>query len=365
MKTSFNSSLSVQSSLLAAMSKAQKDLVQANKEVTTGVHADMGVALAEKTARSLDLSRDVLRIETQKTSNSVATNRLDNSDKALADMSSAAQQVQAALTSLTGSTQTLGSLQQSINNAINLFTDRANTAVGGEYLFAGTNTDIKPMASYTEAGSTFSQAVDDELNQYLSSNGIASASAMTPAQMSSFLSDLKDKFDGKTMLTDPPHAGMAGKDFWSTYVSNASDTNMTSRISSTEVVQTSTNANDPAFRNFMFGSVIATKFLTEAIPSDVRSVVAASATNAIGRANNPGSGIIALRSALGLSAERVKVANDSLDAQKKIIDTHLNDLQGVDAYEASTRVSSLKALLEAAYTLTSRIQQLSLVNYLR
>ncbi len=60
----------------------------------------------------------------------------------------------------------------------------------------------------------------------------------------------------------------------------------------------------------------------------------------------------------------MKNANESLESQKKIFELHLNDLQGVDAYEASTRVTSLKALLEASYTLTSRIQQLSLVNFL-
>jgi flagellar hook-associated protein 3 FlgL len=90
-------------------------------------------------------------------------------------------------------------------------------------------------------------------------------------------------------------------------------------------------------------------------------VVTDRSANAIGKAI---SGVNAQRSEIGLSTERVTRSNDALEAQKKIIEVHLNDLQGVDAYEASTRVTSLQALLEAAYTLTSRIQQLSLVNFL-
>ena len=38
--------------------------------------------------------------------------------------------------------------------------------------------------------------------------------------------------------------------------------------------------------------------------------------------------------------------------------------QGVDPYEASTLVKTLETQLETAYTIVSKIQQLSLVNYL-
>ena len=61
----------------------------------------------------------------------------------------------------------------------------------------------------------------------------------------------------------------------------------------------------------------------------------------------------------------MKKADETLEAQQKIIETHLNDLESVDAYEASTRVKGLQALIETAYTLTARLQQLSLVNFLR
>ncbi|MGO7360529.1 flagellin, partial [Rhizobium ruizarguesonis] len=37
---------------------------------------------------------------------------------------------------------------------------------------------------------------------------------------------------------------------------------------------------------------------------------------------------------------------------------------GVDPYEASTLVKTLETQLETAYTIVSKIQQLSLVNYL-
>lgn len=358
MKTSFSSTVSVQTSLRQAMAKAQTELMKANEEVTTGVHADMGVTLGANTTRNLDLTRDVMRIDAQLTTNSIATTRLTSSEEAMSTLTSVSQDVLDVLTALSGSTSTLDDAQRSLQVALSTFTDVANTSVSGEYLFSGTNTDVKPLTAYNEAGSPFKAAVDAELNHFLSTNGIASAESMSPADMESFLTDLEAKFNG-TMALEA--AANVGEDLWSAFVSDASDTNMTTRINASEVVETSTNANSAGFRSFMFATVVSSEFLRPDMQEQTRSVVTDRSANAIGKAI---SGVNAQRSEIGLSTERVTRSNDALEAQKKIIEVHLNDLQGVDAYEASTRVTSLQALLEAAYTLTSRIQQLSLVNFL-
>ncbi len=347
MKTSFSSTHSIQTTLLQTMAKAQSDLATANKEVTTGVYADLGVELGAKTSRSLDLSRDMLRIESQITTNSIATQRLTSSEEALSQLADISQNVMDSLVGLSSSSTTLDVANSTITSALNSFVDVANTSVSGEYLFSGTNSDVKPMLSYTEEGSPMAAAVDDELDTYLLSQGLTSASQMSAGQMSDFLTGLEATFNDDT--------------FWSTYVSQSSDTNITTRISATEVVDTSTNANSQGFRSFVFASVISAKFLTNDIPEATRVSVTESATAAIGRAI---SGLNDQRSNVGLSTERVSKATDSLSDQKVIIETHINELHGVDVYEASTRVSALQSLLEASYTLTSRIQQLSLVNYL-
>ncbi|MGI2032561.1 flagellar hook-associated family protein [Rhizobium panacihumi] len=342
MKTSFSSTHSIQTALLQTMARAQKDLATANEEVTTGVYADLGVELGAKTSRSLDLSRDMLRIESQMTTNSIATQRLTSSEEALSQLADISQNVMDSLVGLSGSSTTLDVARSTITSALNSFVDVANTSVSGEYLFSGTNSDVKPMLAYDE-NSALSQAVDD----FRVAQGYPAPENMTPAQMKSFLDDLQTQFNDDT--------------FWSTNVSSASDSNITTRISPTEVVDTSTNANEQGFRSFVFASVISAKYLTNDVPEQTRKAVTDSATAAIGQAI---SGVNDQRSSIGLSTERVSKATDSLADQKSIIETHINELQGVDVYEASTRVSALQSLLEASYTLTSRIQQLSLVNYL-
>jgi flagellar hook-associated protein 3 FlgL len=101
--------------------------------------------------------------------------------------------------------------------------------------------------------------------------------------------------------------------------------------------------------------------LTSNMSSDARLVVSKASNAAFGEAIG---GIDTARSQLGLAENRISKSNESLTAQMKIVKTNLNSLQGVDPYEASTRVNVLLQQVETSYTLTARIQKLSLVNFL-
>ena len=67
---------------------------------------------------------------------------------------------------------------------------------------------------------------------------------------------------------------------------------------------------------------------------------------------------------LGNAQQRVTNANSRMTIQSDIITNHLDALEGVDPYEASSRLSSLMTQVETAYAMTARIQKLTLLNYL-
>jgi flagellar hook-associated protein 3 FlgL len=97
------------------------------------------------------------------------------------------------------------------------------------------------------------------------------------------------------------------------------------------------------------------------INSDTRAVVSNKAIAFMGQSIY---GIDAERSQLGLSENRVRLANEVLQAQVDIVKLNLDDLEGVDVYEASSRITALSNQMEISYNLTARISQLSLVNEL-
>ena len=73
------------------------------------------------------------------------------------------------------------------------------------------------------------------------------------------------------------------------------------------------------------------------------------------------SAIIAnLQSQTGIVEKRVTDASDRIKMQADLFERNIIEMEGVDPYEASTRVDDLLSQIETSYALTARIQQLSL-----
>lgn len=67
---------------------------------------------------------------------------------------------------------------------------------------------------------------------------------------------------------------------------------------------------------------------------------------------------------VGIIQQRVESASERVSMQIDLFKLNIDDHEGVDPYEASSRITSLLTQIEVSYTLTSRIQQLSLVRFL-
>ncbi len=351
MKASFVSNMSLQNAMRITVASAQKEMLKVQEESVTGRHADVGAELGAKTARTLNLHRDLQRMESLKSTNALTTQRLAASQAALGQMSTAANDAMGVLIALSGITSAdqLQLAQKNIGEALSTFTAAANTSFSGEYLFAGINSDVTPFNDYDQT-SPMSDAKTAFDAAFLAHFGFdqtdAAVSTIDSADMQSFIDTLETDFMGVN---------------WENNWSNASDENMNSRISASETVQSSTNTNVDGMRHMALGLVIGKELLALNISEASRKVVSDAAIDYMGRAV---SGIDGERSKLGISESRVTQANTSLDAQITILSTSIKDMEGIDTYEAATRVTTLESQLSLAYTLTSRIQNLSLLNYL-
>ncbi|QND49553.1 flagellar hook-associated family protein [Rhizobium lusitanum] len=345
MKLSFISSTAIQNSMRQTIRQAQNEMTNASTEATTGVYADIGVSLGSNTASSVNLTRDVTRIDSILSSNSVVNQRMTSSQTALSDMSSQAQKFMDQLVALRGNSDgsSIKLTQQTATATLSSFVADANTMVNGEYLFAGTNTDVQPMTDNSTAATT---AIQSALSDYATAQGVA-ISDLTGDQMKDFI----------TTVAEPL---VTSDSSWSDW-SSASDQNMSSRISNSEVIESSTNANATGMRYLALSSTVANALMGQGLSQDALNAVTDQATSYARQAID---GLNNQASQLGLSQARLTDANTSLNAQKTIINTNIGDLTGVDPYEASTKVNSLQTQLETAYTIVSKIQQLSLVNYL-
>lgn len=349
MKLSFISSTAIQNAMRQTVRQAQNEMTSASTEATTGVYADIGVSLGGSTSLNVNLTREVSRIDSILSSNSIANQRMTTSQTALTGMGTQAQKLMDQLVALSGNTDgsSVALAQQAASSTLSNVIASANTMVNGEYLFAGTNTDVQPM---TDKSAATNAAIQSALTTYMSGQTPAvTAATISAAQITDFI---------KTKV-EPMFTSDASWSSWS----SASDQNMTSRISNSEVIESSTNANSSGIRYLALATSV-TNALMGTPPGLNQSAVNAVTQQAISYTRQSVDGLNSQASQLGLSQSRLSDANTTLNAQKTILTTSIGDLTGVDPYEASTKVNSLQTQLQTAYTIVSKIQQLSLVNYL-
>ena len=349
MKTTFISTSAISAASRLSLVEIQTKLAAAQKEVTTGRYADVGLTLGYKAGQTVSLRQELARLQTITDTNAVATARLDASQAALADM---IENVQGFIGQLIGARDSASGpsvAQQQAKLGLGAFIDSLNTTIDGAFVFSGINADVKAVSAYIQSPiSPAQQAVADAFQTTFGfPQSDPAAVNITAVDMQAFLdTTFTDLFDA------------AG---WTTNWSAASDQNVKSRISTSELIETATNANAEAFRDIAKAYTMVADLGIKELNDNAFQAVADEAIRVAGGAIQK---LTQLQSMLGTAQERIANANDRMAIQINVVTTHIGALEGVDPAEASTRVATLLTQIEVAYALTARIQRLSLLNYL-
>jgi len=348
MKATAVSSAAISNAMRYQQMRMQADLVKATKESSTGRVADVGLALGGRTTQAVTFQRDLDRLNGIIDSNALVGARLTSTQDSLGQLSDVAQSFLSALTSAVSGDSSSTITQTAGASALQQMTDILNTSVNGEYLFAGTNTDVKPIEDFTAAGSPAKAAFDASFTSYFGfpQNDPAAAN-ITAAQMDDFI----------TTKVEPQFLGSDWQANWS----NATDDQITSRISLNETTQTSVSANEQGIRKLAMAAAMVSTLFTGNISQAGQNVIVSRAQKLVGESMG---GIVQVQSQVGLAQKRLSDASDRMKTQVDLFEKHILDLEGVDPAQAATRVADLTQHIETSFALTARLQQLSLLNYL-
>ena len=349
MKTTLISTSSMTTATRLSLMKTQVKLAEAQKEVTTGRHADVGAALGYKTGQTLSLRQDHARLKTMIDTNSVVSTRLSATQAALKQLSDDAQLFVSQLIGARNADSGPTVIQNQARAALTSFTNALNTALDGAYLFAGINADVKPVTDYfaTPTSGNRQAVADAFLLNFGTTADDPGNNAIAAGDMQAFL--------------DGPFADLFADPEWTTNWSAASDQNVKSRISTSELIETSANANSVGVRKLAMAYTMVADLGLEKLNQAAYQTVVDTATRLAGEAVQD---LAKEQSRLGTAQERVANANDRMSIQIDILTNHIGLLEGVDPFEASTRVAALMTQVETAYAMTARIQNLSLLKYL-
>lgn len=349
MNVSRVSTLAMFQTLRTTQARGQAELSRLQTEVTTGRHADVNLALGGQAGAPVALRVEQDRLSGIISSNALVTKRLDMTQQTLEQVTSGAQRASASLTTALASGGTAGVAIANVQGVFEEFTSLMNQSSSGQYLFAGINTDVQPFDDFfASPSSTSASAVTAA---FTSAFGFApddpAVSTITPAAMEAFL-------DGAFAQIFEDDAQ------WQASWSSASDRNIRSRISPHVNAETSLNANEPAVRNVTAAYAMVAGLGGQALSGDTLHLVM---SKALSKLSQGVSGVNDLRGQLGLVQESVSLHSQALEARMEINAGYLAAIEGVDRFEAASRLSEITAQIETTYAMTGRLQSLSLLNY--
>ncbi|MBV2144348.1 flagellar hook-associated family protein [Falsochrobactrum sp. TDYN1] len=336
------------SALKALVAKTKAELVKAQQEATTGTVFDVGLSLGSRSGQTISLRKEYDRLTVLTDMNKLVQQHMSTTQAAASAIIENTQDFLGNLAGANNTAESMATIAKSAQSMLNSVTGLLNSSYNGQYIFAGVNTDVKPVADYTQ-GSAAQTALRNAFQGHFGF-GIddPQVANITGDEMKAFLEgDFTDEFNDAN---------------WSANWSNASDTVIKSRISPTETAATSISANADGFRKAAMSFAMMAEFATIGLNSSAFGALTGHAVQTTTQAITQ---ITAEQTTLGLVQSRTSDATTRIATQQKILNQSVLNLEEVDPYEAATRVNALMTQMETSYALTVQLQNMSLLNYLR
>ncbi|SNY92148.1 flagellar hook-associated protein 3 FlgL [Cohaesibacter sp. ES.047] len=347
MKTAFISTASLTNNTRSSIMDQSISLAKLQKEVSSGRKYDVGLDLGIGTGETISLRSEFARLNTIVDTNALVTSRLDVTETAMINLRDSAQNMLATLVASIGSeTGREVTISESKNN-LEQFVATLNTSFSGSHLFAGIDVSNPPLTDYyNPAGSASKAAIDSSFASFLTTNS-TTVDALTPAQMQAYLdTDFEAEF-----------ATPGGWSNWST----ASDFETVNRISTSETIETSVSANIDPMRKVAKAFTMVAELKGADMKQETFDVVAQRAVEILGEAVE---GMNNAVGKVGNAQARVARASEKLSVQTDLINERILALENVDKTEVSVLLSNALTQLEVTYSVTGRMQGMSLLNYL-
>lgn len=349
MKADTISSLVGREILRSAMARNQTSLADTLKEFSTGRHADVGKVLGGRVGGVLDMRNVVGTLTGLSNTNSVVKQRLDHIQSSFGALRDLGADFSESTIGVHKTGADRGLLVADAKARMGTLTDVLRTSTNGVFAFSGLNVSVPPIDDYLSDPPSAARAA--VIAAFTTEFGFPpddpQAVTITPAQMEAYI--------------DGPFSALFEEPQWSANFSQATDEVMRDRISQHEEIDSSATVNDRGIRQIFFALTLAIDGGAENLRTDTFEVLATRIANT---ASEGGHNIAATQARVGVAEERLAQANERISLEKKTLEGRIGELEGVDAYEVADRLSLLMTRIESSYSVTARMQQLTLLNYL-
>lgn len=308
-----------------------------SEELTTGVQSNLGKAVKGdfRALSSIDASLD--RIASYTKNADLATIYTSSMQSSLEQVQNLAATSGASLLSASSDIKSASfdvALQEASRNFDSAIS-ALNTKIAGRYVFSGTSTSTQPLASSDTILSSLETAI----------NGLTTSGDISTAIDAWF---------------DAPQ-GSGG--FMDIAFSGSTETVAGLSISDSQSVDFPATAASQEIRDTLKGLATAALVARGSVPDDddLRVNLVRGASEQLIASD---SALSELRGVVGTVEEQIATAQTSNESEKSSLSIAKNKLIGIDEYDTATALEAVQTQLETLYTLTSRLTQLSLTDYL-
>jgi flagellar hook-associated protein 3 FlgL len=328
-----------------SLADGQARLSRAQTEAATGRHADMGLALGAQISSTISLRLELDAIENDKERAEQAALRAGVTQASLSALSDVAARFQSSLTGLRGAENGKILAVESARSSIDSMQHTLSTTYGGQYIFGGLMTEQAPLVPYRSGPQ---QTV---ISAFEAAFGFQPTD---PAAASLSVDDIEG-------FLDSSFASLFSDGGWTSTWSSASDEGQLFRLSSGGQIDLQANANQPFARTMAQAFSMIETLSQGPISSNVFQAMTDRALSLVSRAQLQ---IGEEQARIGIGQNRLQLATEKLDVTQIRYNSAIQSLEGVDPYEAATRVNLLMNQLETSYALTGRINRMSLLSYI-
>ncbi|TDK50210.1 flagellin [Antarcticimicrobium luteum] len=340
------------------VARATEALQRAGQELATGVKADLFADLGPRAAIALTLRAREENTQTYITSNQLLDSKLE---AMLASVDAVRGQANDVLknTLVNASRPSTGAnaLQSQARAALESTIASLNISYNGDHLFSGTASDRAPLTRWEEANANTGLSPQQALLD------IVGSGPTTLPEVEAMIDKIDAFFDSSN--TADPDRNYEATFFNGTPLLDASggaSNRVSARIDEGQKLVYGVQANDQAFRDTLKG--LAMLSVTDVSEIDDEAVYARW-MEAVNNALSDGiQGGLQSASAIGFNQQVVAVTQTQLNDMSLVQRTQISNYESVDPYEAATKVSNLETQLQASYSVTARLSQLTLLNYL-
>ncbi len=331
------------------MAKTQRQLHEVSLEVSRGRYADVGRVLGGQSGKAVEVRALAGEAAAIAQSNALTSSRLEQMQSALSSMAELAKGFFDAAVVARQSDGNRAQFIEAAKSTLATLKDLLSATSGGANIFSGVNTAVPPLDEYVQSptGAARSAIMSSFTSEFGFPPGDPQSASIPKAQLDAYL-------DGafKTNFQDPQ---------WQANFSTASDVMLRSRISFNEVVETPVSANSAGIRSLVSALVAAIDTGAEELSSDAFSSLAGHASQTAAQAVAE---LTDSQASVGVVQARLAKASERMVSLQSLLEKQTSSLEEVDAYEAASRLNSLKIKLETSYAMTASLQRLSILDYL-